>query len=474
MDDAKNKKKISGLGLVFLGLSVIGGSFFLGSGLAIEMAGPSVMLGYVIGGIITYLMLVSLGHLALKYKERESFRGYVQEVIGPVGGFVVGWAAWFTAVVAMTAESIAMSIYTRQWFPAIPLWMLALFFGFLATGINFYGIKVVNRSERILTILKTGALLAFTLVVSYILITPHHVKAGTGAANLTPFLPHGLSGLMQGVVICTFAYGVGAFAAATGDTRNPERDVPFATKGMAASQAFFFIVPTLVLLLAVPWSAISTKSSPFVTALNHVGIHAGGSVLNIVVLIASFSALVASMFSAKIMLSSMAEDREAPALLAKKWHDLSLYALLTSAGALFILILLTQLLPKGVYNYAVTTSGYFSFITWGSILLARMMLCLPQKNGTMEWSGFTIAAIGLASVILISVLSLKAPEQKYSFFLTVGILLLLMIIGKAAIKKKGDLAVHAPVNGEPKQAFIFSEKKTSRLLNLMKGKLQQK
>jgi L-asparagine transporter-like permease len=68
-----SNRKISALELVFLGMgSVIGGSFFLGSGIAVEKAGPSVVLGYLIGGIICYLVLLSLGYLALRYRNRES------------------------------------------------------------------------------------------------------------------------------------------------------------------------------------------------------------------------------------------------------------------------------------------------------------------------------------------------------------------------------------------------------------------
>ncbi len=436
------------------------------------MAGPSVVLGYLIGGGIIYLVLVSLGHLALKYKDKESFRGYVQESVGPVGGFIAGWAAWFTAVVSMVAEAIAMSIYTRLWFPWLPLWLPSLVYGILAAGINFFGIKIVDKSEGALTFIKTGTLLVFMLTVGYFIFrTPHVSSAGIGTANLIPFFPRGAGGFMQATVICTFAYGISAFGAATGDTRNPRRDIPRATWGMTAGQIFFFTVPTLVLLLAVPWTAISTRSSPFVTALNHIGIHLGGNILNSIVLISSFSSLVGSMFTAVIMLSTMAQDREAPAFLAKKWNNFSLYALLVSAVTLLVLTLLVQILPHNIYNYAVTTTGYFSFIIWGSILLARLMLCLPHKNkGRMEWRGLTTTALGLAAIFLISVLSLRAPEQKYSFILTMGILFALIVVGKSIVRKNG--AKEKGPNGQKQNITIDERVEEAPLLQNIKRKLR--
>lgn len=436
--NAKAKdKKIGALELVFLGLgSAIGGSFFLASGIAVRLAGPSVVLGYLFGGVIVYLVMISLAHLALKYRERESFRGYVQEAVGPVTGFVVGWSTWMTNLISMVAEAIAMAIYTRIWLPQIPMWILPLVYGVLAAGINLLGVKIVDKSEGFLTVIKTGALVAFMGLVAYILLVPHRM-AVAGTANLVPLFPHGAGGLGQAMVICTFAYATGALASAVGDARNPERDIPRATIGMALGQAFFFTLPTLALVLAVPWSLVSTHSSPFVTALNHAGIHLGGNILNAIVLISSFSVLVASLFSAEIMLSSLARDKEAPAFLSRKWKNISLPALLVSAAALLLVSQLALLLPKHVYDYAVTTTGYLSFVGWAGILLARLFLCLPQKNnGKMEWSGFLVAFVGLAALLFISILGLKVPEQRFSFIFTVVSVVVLLSLGKLVKKEK--------------------------------------
>ena len=97
------------------------------------------VLGYLIGGIICYLVLLSLGYLALKYRNRESLRGYIQEAVGPGAGFVVGWSFWLTSIVAIIAEAIAMSTYARVWLPHLPLWILVVSFILLAMGINLYG-----------------------------------------------------------------------------------------------------------------------------------------------------------------------------------------------------------------------------------------------------------------------------------------------------------------------------------------------
>ncbi len=433
-------RKISALELVYLGMgSVIGSSFFLGSGIAVEKAGPSVVLGYLIGGAICYLVLLSLGYLALQYRNRESFRGYVQEAVGPGAGFVVGWSAWLTSITAIITEAIAMATYTRVWLPHVPLWVLVISFIILAVAINLYGITIVDKSEGLMSIVKTGALAAFVLTVLFIFFAPRGGSITPGPVNLTPFLPRGIGGLTQAAVICTFAYGLGAFAVATGDTKDPRRDVPRAVLGMALGQTIFFTLPTLALVLAVPWTIISTNSSPFVTALQHLGITAGGSVLNAVVLIASFSVLVASMFSAVIMLSSLAHDWEAPDFLAVRKNGLAFNALLTSTVVALLLTLAALLLPRNTYNYAVSSTGYLSFVNWGGILIARLNLSLPGRNhGRLEKNGFALSGIALLALLSVSVLGLTAPEQIFSFIFTVAFVLLMALISRilAAIQTK--------------------------------------
>jgi L-asparagine transporter-like permease len=451
--------------------SVIGGSFFLGSGIAVEKAGPSVVLGYLIGGMICYLVLLSLGYLALRYRNRESLRGYIHEAVGPGAGFVVGWSFWLTSIIAVIAEAIAMSTYTRVWLPHLPLFILVIAFILLAMWINLYGIKIVDRSEGLMSVLKTGALAAFVLAVVFIAYAPHRGYAALGPANLAPFLPRGIGGLAQAIVICTFAYGLGAFAVATGDTKNPRRDVPRAVLGMALGQAIFFVLPTLALVVAVPWTIISTQSSPFVTALQHLGIADGGSLLNAVVLIASFSTLVAAMFSAVVMLSSLSHDQEAPRLLAVRKNGLAFNALLTSTVVVLLLSVMALLLPQHAYIYAVSATGYLSFVNWGGILIARLSLSLPNRNqGRLEKNGFAIAGVALLALLSVSILGLTGPEQVFSFAFAVAFVLVLVLVSRILADHKSK--AEKTVLEQP--AIVSASAEKSWWIKLLDNKLQQK
>lgn len=447
----KQEKKLSAFSLIFLGLgSTVGSSFFLASGIAVHAAGPAVILGYLFSGLIFYLVLVSLGHLALKYRERESVRGYVEEALGPVGAFMTGWNLWLTSLVGMVSEAVAMAIYTRFWFPGLPLWSLVLAYGLLVAVINYFGVDILDKFEGGLTFIKVASVLAFTGAMLYIVLTHRPAAAPVG---LQPFFPNGLKGLSQAVVVTTFAYGAGALAAAVGDTKDPRRAVPLATIGMALAQALFFLLPVTALVAVTPWTLISSQSSPFVTGLEYVGIRLGGSVLNAIVLVASFSVLLGSMFTAITMLASLARDREAPAFLASQEGQRPLKALLVTAGVMLMVSLLALFLPRHIYQYAVTATGYFSFVNWGAILAARLYLCLPAQNeGRLETGGLFVAVAGLAGLAAISLMGLTMPEQRFSLLVMVASTLVLL--GAGILVKREKLA---PETGNREEAADWRE-----------------
>lgn len=431
----KRPQNLSAFSLIFLGLgSTIGSSFFLASGMAIRSAGPAVILGYIFSGIVFYLVVVSLGHLALKYRQRESVRGYVEEALGPTGAFITGWNLWLTSLVGMVSEAVAMAIYTRFWFPGLPLWILVLAYGFLVAGINYFGVDIVDKFEGVLTVIKAGSVLAFTGAMLYVIFTGRPAAALNG---LTPFFPNGWKGLSQAIVVTAFAYGAGALAAAMGDTRNPRRAVPIATAGMALAQSLFFLIPVTALLAVTPWSLISSQSSPFVTGLEHAGVHLGGSVLNAIVLVASFSVLLGSMFTAVTMLASLARDREAPVFLFPGEREKPVKALIVTAGVMLLVSLLAIVLPRRIYQYAVTATGYFSFVNWGAILAARLYISLPAgSGGRLDTRGLLVAVTGLAGLAAISLMGLTMPEQRFSLAVTLASTMVLLGAGILVKNKK--------------------------------------
>lgn len=118
--------------------TVIAGSFFLGSSVAIHAAGPSVIITYIIGGILVYYILFALSEMTVANPDVRSFRTYAAQVFGPGTGFVVGWVYWTGMVLGMSSEATAVSILLRQCIPNIPIsWIgIAIIIGMTLLVLN--------------------------------------------------------------------------------------------------------------------------------------------------------------------------------------------------------------------------------------------------------------------------------------------------------------------------------------------------
>lgn len=114
----KEKKGLSTWQLTMMALgTVIGGSFFVGSSIAINAAGPSILIPYIIGGILIYFILTALSEMTVANPDSGSFRTFASQTFGKGVGFIVGWVYWTGMVLAMSSEATAVSILIRELIP---------------------------------------------------------------------------------------------------------------------------------------------------------------------------------------------------------------------------------------------------------------------------------------------------------------------------------------------------------------------
>ena len=109
--------------------STIGVGLFLGSASAIKLAGPAILLSYLLGGIAIFIIMRALGEMAVHQPGcgLGFSQHYAQDHLGPLPGYLTGWNYWFMWVVTCVAEITAVGIYMGVWFPhLLPQWIWAL------------------------------------------------------------------------------------------------------------------------------------------------------------------------------------------------------------------------------------------------------------------------------------------------------------------------------------------------------------
>lgn len=111
------------------------------------MAGPAIMLSYIIGGLAILVIMRALGEMAVHNPVAGSFSRYAQDYLGPLAGFLTGWNYWFLWLVTCVAEITAVAIYMGIWFPDVPRWIWALAALGSMGAVNLVAVKAFGEFE---------------------------------------------------------------------------------------------------------------------------------------------------------------------------------------------------------------------------------------------------------------------------------------------------------------------------------------
>src|SRR5919109_3740764 len=125
----------------------IGTGLFLGSGFAISLAGPGVLLSYCFGAVIALLVMGCLAEMTVAHPTSGSFGAYAEHYIGPLSGFLVRYAYWTGNVLAVGTEGTAIALYMHFWFPPLPGGLSILAFSALLILVNARSVNVFGAVE---------------------------------------------------------------------------------------------------------------------------------------------------------------------------------------------------------------------------------------------------------------------------------------------------------------------------------------
>ncbi len=314
----KLKRGLSTRHIRFMALgSAIGTGLFYGSADAIKMAGPSVLLAYIIGGVAAYIIMRALGEMSVHNPSASSFSRYAQENLGPLAGFITGWTYCFEILIVAIADVTAFGIYMGVWFPAVPHWIWVLSVVLIICAVNLMSVKVFGELEFWFSFFKVATIIIM-IVAGFGIIIWGIGNGGqpTGIHNLWSnggFFSNGWLGMVMSLQMVMFAYGgIEIIGITAGEAKDPEKSIPRAINSVPMRILVFYVGTLFVIMSIYPWNQVGTDGSPFVLTFQHMGIAFAASILNFVVLTASLSAINSDVFGVGRMLHGMAEQGSAP------------------------------------------------------------------------------------------------------------------------------------------------------------------
>ncbi|GGR76429.1 amino acid transporter [Streptomyces aureoverticillatus] len=404
--------------LTMLGLGgVIGAGLFVGSGAGIEVAGPGIVLSYLIAGALAMCVMRMLGEMSAAMPASGAFSVHAERALGRWAGFSVGWLYWFLLVVVLAVEATGAARIANEWAPGVPQWAWVLLFMVFFTGANLAAVKNFGEFEFWFAALKVFAIVVFLVLGLLAIFGVLPDTDPVGFTHLTGdggFLPYGWDGVISGVVVVLFAFGgleIVTIAAAESD--DPVRSVARAVRSAVYRILFFYVGSMLVIVTVLPWTAQKAGFSPYVTVLDSIGVPSAGTLMNIVVFVALLSSLNANLYGSSRMIFSLAERGEAPkGLLKVSAGGVPRRAVLASVAFGFVSVLLNLKWPESVFLYMLNSVGAALLFVWGLIAVSQLRLRrriereAPERLTLRMWffPWLTWAALAAMAVVILLML----------------------------------------------------------------------
>ncbi len=347
----------------------IGVGLFLGSTVTIELAGPGVIITYLLGAVVALVMAYALAEMAVTHPVAGSFGVYAEIYLSRWAGFTVRATYGLVQIIAIGAEVTAVAIYFAFWFPNIPGWAWVFVVSAVLVTINALQVSNFGEFEYWFALIKVVAIIAF-IGVGLSLITGMGPWPAVGLGNLTQhggFLPHGWRGVWLALTLAITSYmGVEVIAVTAGEAQNPAESIPRAMRTIVFRLIIFYVLAISVMLAMNPWNhtgSANISGSPFVRAFETAGIPFAASIMNLVVISAALSSANTNLYL----------STRTPAWLGLlSWNGVPHRALGISTLGMIAAILLAILAPKNAFLLLYGTAVAGMFFVWIVILLTHL------------------------------------------------------------------------------------------------------
>jgi L-asparagine transporter-like permease len=370
------RRELSPRQVAMIGLGcTIGTGLFLGSAISVKLAGPAVIVSFLLGAFVALTVMWALAEMSVEHPTAGSFGLHAEIYLHPWAGFAIRYTYWLCLVVIIGSEVVAAAIYCQYWFPNIPAGFWIAGFSLAMIYMNTLSIENFGTLEYWFAMIKVVTI-AFFLVIGAALLFGFGFPR-VGAANYTAhggFFPGGFSGVMLGVTMAIFSYlGLEIVGTTAGEAANPKVAVPRALRRTLFTLVLFYIGSLAIVVGIVPWNQIDLVQSPFVRVFEIVGIPAAGHIMNFVVLTAALSAATCNIYFTSRLLFSLSRGGYAPAGLGRlNKRGMPVAAVLVSSVGMAVALVLAQLFKNTAFVFMIGVAFFGGPFIWIMILATHL------------------------------------------------------------------------------------------------------
>lgn len=432
--ESSNAKKLLWWQLSLIGVGcIMGTGFFLGSGIAMRKAGPAVLIAYVLASIGTWIVFDALAKMTENKMEKGSFRTYAKQAYGPWAGFSNGWMYLSAEVLITGSQLTALALFSQFWFPAVPLWIFAACFAGIGLIIVWMGVEKVEKMENAFGLMKVAAIVMFIIIAGAVLFGWFGFVA---VSPQTPFknpLPFGAIGVWTALIYAFYGFGgVEVMGLMARDLKN-HNDISKSGKTMLLLLTTTYLLSFYLIIKLIPLENINVDESPFLTTLKQYDLPVVLHIINSILIIAGFSTMVASLYAVTTMIMTLAEEKDAPKMFAKKskWK-VPLPAFCFTTIVVAVSIVCALILPENLFEYITTAAGLMLLYIWMFILISYKKLIGKTKIDHMK------VLLGLFLILCAVSGTIVDSMSRPGFFVSIGFIALIAIATFIFIKRRNS------------------------------------
>ena len=384
----------------------IGTGLLLGTAAAIQLAGPAVILSFVLAAFISWTVTLALGELASTHPAAGSFGVYGDLYLNQWAGFISRAGYWLGIAVSIGAEMVASATYMQLWFPNIPaiLWVLA--FSSFLLGINFLAVHSYGRFEFWFAMIKVAVIAIFVALGAALLLTGRAVPQYT---NHGGFFPLGAAAPLLAITFAIYTFGGVEFVAVASGESSSAKAIGSAVRITFFILTFLYLGAIVILVGIMPWNRAGVTESPFVTVFRSVNLPGAPHFMNFVVLTAALSGANAALYISSRMLFSLARTGWAPSAFGRlSKQGAPTLALLASSYGIVVALVLERWAPAKAFEYILRGAFFGMMLSWIISLAAHInfrrkltaaeVAAIPARSPLGKWGSVIGLVVVLASV----------------------------------------------------------------------------
>ncbi|MGE6630194.1 amino acid permease [Bacillus sp. NPDC077027] len=375
----------------------IGAGLFKGSSSAIDIAGPAVILAYMIGGLILLFIMQGLAEMTVSRPGARTFRDLIEPVLGKYPAYFLDWIYWKMWVLNIAAEAIVCAVFIRYWFPQVPIWILVLIISLAVTLINVCSVKMFAETEYWLASVKIAVIILFIIIGLTMLFVSFGQHTAPGLSNLTAhggFFPNGTGGLIAAMLVVVYSYGGTEMIGVTlAETKNPEKVIPKAIQSTFVRIIGFYVLPFFIIVSLIPWDQVNKEQvSPFVTVFATIGVPYASDIMNGIILLAILSSMNSGLYASSRVLYTQAMDGRIWKGFSKlSKQQVPVRAILACTSTLYAAVLISLFNGEQTFNYLMGSLSYTVLFIWFIIAVGHLKSRKVSELGEyrVKWYPFT-------------------------------------------------------------------------------------